>query len=162
MRTIKAEKISIEAFAPFGSFHSMMEPTGLPLCGAIHKFYPDRVTGAMVGTMAFSPLEVKKNDLVIRQAEYHVSTWEGIMPVNDDMIIHVSPASGSYPNVDETKAFIVPKGTFVKLNAAIWHLVPSPVNEETLHVMIVLPECTYATDCPVIDLKEEDVFQIVL
>jgi len=28
--------------------------------------------------------------------------------------------------------------------------------------MIVLPECTYATDCPVIDLKEEDVFQIVL
>jgi len=160
MRTIKAEPITIEKFAPFGSFCDMLNPTGLPLCGEIHKFYPDRITGTMVGTMAFSPMTVKKNDMVVRQAEYHTSTWEGILPLNDDMIIHVSPASGTYPVVDETRAFIVPKGTLVKLNAAIWHLAPHPVNEDLLNVMIILPECTYAIDCPVVDLKEEDCFVI--
>lgn len=162
MKQIKAEKLTIEAFAPFGSFHSMLEPSGYGLTGAIHTFYPDRVTGAMVGNMAFSPIVVKKSDMVITQVEYHTSTWEGILPIDDDMVIHVSPASGNYPCVDETKAFIVPKGTFVKLNAAIWHLAPLPASSEALHAMIVLPECTYARDCPVIDLKDEDVFQIVL
>lgn len=162
MRTIKAEKISIEGFAPFGSYCEMMNPSGLPLCGEFHKFYPDRVTGTMVGTMAFSPIVVKKNEMEIKQVEYHTSTWEGIMPINDDMIIHVSPASGNYPVVDETKAFIVPKGTMVKINAAIWHLAPLPANEEYLNAMIILPECTYARDCPVIDLKEEDCFKIEL
>ena len=162
MRTIKAEKITVEGFAPFGSFVSVTEPSGYSLNGEIHKFYPDRVTGTMVGTMAFSPIAVEHNDLVIRQVEYHTSTWEGIMPVDDDMVIHVSPASGGYPDVNETKAFIVPKGTFVKLNAAIWHLAPCPVSADVLHAMIVLPECTYARDCPVIDLKEEDIFRIVL
>ena len=162
MRQIKAEKLTIEAFAPFGTFHSMLEPSGYGLNGKIHTFYPDRVTGTLVGTMAFSPIVVKKSDLVITQVEYHTSTWEGILPLDDDMVIHVSPASGDYPNVDETKAFIVPKGTFIKLNAAIWHLAPCPASNEALHAMIVLPECTYARDCPVIDLKNEDIFQIIL
>ena len=160
MRKIKAEKITVEKFAPFGSFVSVTEPAGYSLKGEIHNFYPDRVTGTMVGTMAFSPIAVRKAPRIIKQCEYHTSSWEGIMPVDDDMIIHVSPASGSYPEVDETKAFIVPKGTFVKLNAAIWHLAPLPLNADVLHAMIVLPECTYARDCPVIDLKDEDVFEI--
>lgn len=162
MRNIKAEKLTIESFAPFGSFSSITEPTGYSLNGEIHKFYPDRVTGTMVGTMAFSPIAVVKNDLVIKQVEYHTSTWEGLIPIDDDCVIHVSPASGAYPDVDYTKAFIIPKGTFVKINAAIWHLAPCPVNADVLHAMIVLPECTYARDCPVIDLKDEDIFKIEL
>lgn len=161
MRQIKAEPITVEAFAPYGSFCKMTEPSGHALCGEFHSFYPDRVTGSIVGNIAFSPITVKKNDMIVKAVEYHTSTWEGILPINDDMIIHVAPASGATPVPELTKAFLVPKGTMVKLNAAIWHLTPNPANEEMLYAMIILPECTYARDCPVIDLDEKDWVQIV-
>jgi len=160
MRELKAKKLTIEGFAPYGSFCDMVNPTGYALQGEIHKFYPDRVTGACVGTMAFSPIAVQKDDRIIKQAEYHTTTWEGILPVNDDMIIHVAPASAGTVVPELTEAFIVPKGTLVKINAAIWHLAPLPVNEDVLHAMIILPECIYANDCTVVDFDEKDWFQI--
>ena len=60
------------------------------------------------------------------------------------------------------KAFIVPKNTLIKMNAAIWHLAPLPVNAEELTAMIILPECTYANDCTVVELKPEEQFEVVL
>ena len=44
----------------------------------------------------------------------------------------------------------------------IWHLCPLPVNNDVLHAMVVLPECTYVNDCTVVEFKEEEWFQIVL
>ena len=96
---------------------------------------------------AFSPILVKKPDVMkITQAEYHTTTPEMIFPLNDDMIIHVAPASAGTPVPELTKAFIVPKGTLVKINSAIWHLAPLPVHADELQAMIILPECTYAND----------------
>ena len=43
MKKIKAQPITHEAFAPFGSFYSMEHPDGFALQGAIHQFYPDRM-----------------------------------------------------------------------------------------------------------------------
>ena len=77
------------------------------------------------------------------------------------MIIHVAPASAGTPVPELTKAFIVPKGHMVKINAAIWHLCPLPVNNDVLHAMIILPECTYANDCTVVEFEEKDWFKIV-
>ena len=85
-----------------------------------------------------------------------------IMPLNDDMIIHVAPASAGTPVPELAQAFIVPKGSMVKLNSAIWHLAPLPVSADELTAMIVLPECTYANDCTVVDFKPEQYFEIVL
>ena len=99
--------------------------------------------------------------MVITQQEYHTTTWEMIMPLNDDMIIHVAPASAGTPVPELAQAFIVPKGAMVKLNAAIWHLAPLPATKEQLTAMIILPECTYANDCAVVDLAEEQQFEIV-
>ena len=96
----------------------------------------------------------------ITQAEYHTTTPEIILPINDDMILHVAPASAGTPVPELTKAFIVPKGTLVKINTAIWHLAPLPVHEEELQAMIILPECTYANDCTVVDYPEKDQFVI--
>ena len=62
---------------------------------------------------------------------------------------------------DLAKACIVPKHTVVKMNAAIWHLAPLPANNEQLTAMIILPECTYANDCTVVDLSEEQQFEII-
>ena len=45
---------------------------------------------------------------------------------------------------------------------AIWHLAPLPVHADELHALIILPECTYANDCTVFDLKDDERFEIVL
>ena len=80
MREVKAVKINAADFAPYGTFCSMTEPEGYPLEGEIHKFYPDRISGTCVGTMAFSPIEVriKSNSL----AEYQPPTAAAPSAVN--------------------------------------------------------------------------------
>ena len=162
MRQVKATKISAANFAPYGTDCQMTEPEGYALQGEIHRFYPDRISGTCMGSLGFSPIAVKKDDRVVKMAEYHTTTWEGIVALDDDMIIHVAPASGGTPVPELAEAFIVPKGSMVKLNAAIWHLCPLPVNQEVLHAMIILPECTYANDCTVVEFEEKDWFQIVI
>lgn len=162
MRELKATKINTADFAPFGTFCIMTEPEGYPLQGEIHKFYPDRISGNCIGSMGFSPIAVHKDERIIKAAEYHTTTWEGIVALDDDMIIHVAPASAGTPVPELTRAFIVPKGTMVKINASIWHLCPLPLNNEVLHAMIILPECTYANDCTVVDFEEKDWFRITI
>ena len=142
MREIKAVNITPGDFAPFGTYYAMTEPEGYPLQGEIHKFYPDRISGTCMGSMGFSPIAVRKDDRIVKMAEYHTTTWEGIVALDDDMII-------------------VPKGCMVKINAAIWHLCPLPVHNDVLHAMIILPECTYANDCTVVEFEEKDWFKIV-
>lgn len=162
MRTIKAEKITNENFAPFGQFYEMGNPDGYALCGEIHKFYPDRINADSTHRIGYSPIVVKRPEkMIITQQEYHTTTWEMILPLDDDMILHCAPASAGTPVTDLAKAFIVPKNTLVKMNAAIWHLAPLPANNESLTAMIILPECTYANDCTVVDLKEDEKFEIV-
>jgi len=162
MRKLQAVPINLQDFAPFGQFYAFDKPDGHPLCGEIHKFYPDRITGDSEHRIGYSTLAVNKPEkMIIKQQEYHTTTWEMIMPLNDDMILHVAPASGGTAVPELTKAFIVPKNTLVKLNAAIWHLAPLPVHENQLAAMIILPECTYANDCTVVDLKPEEQFEIV-
>ena len=162
MRKIKIEAITKESFSLFGEFYNMAEPDGYALSGAIHKFYPDRMTTACSSRLAFSPLVVNKPaKMIITQQEYHTTTEELILPLDDDMIIHVAPASGGAVVTDHARAFIVPKNTLVKLKAAIWHLAPLPATKDQLTALIILPECTYANDCPVVDLSPEDQFEIV-
>ena len=84
------------------------------------------------------------------------------MPLNDDMIVHVAPASAGTPVPELAKAFVVPKFTMIKINTAIWHLCPLPVHADELQALIVLPECTYQNDCTVVELKPEEQFEITL
>ncbi|MBR4017164.1 MAG: Ureidoglycolate hydrolase [Oscillospiraceae bacterium] len=162
MRQIHIEPITNEAFAPFGQFYNMENPQGYALCGELHQFFPDRVNADSNHRIGYSPILVKKPaKMVITQQEYHTTTWEMILPMNDDMILHVAPASAGTPVTQYAKAFLVPKHTLVKMNAAIWHLAPLPANADQLAAMIILPECTYANDCTVVDLPEDQQFEIV-
>ncbi|MBQ3219392.1 MAG: ureidoglycolate lyase [Clostridia bacterium] len=161
MRTIKAEKLTKEAFAPFGQYYNYANPDGYALCGEIHRFFPDRVIANFGKNVGFSPILVKKPEVMkITQIEYHTTTCEMIMPLNDDMILHVAPPSAGKPVPEYTKAFIVPKNTLIKMNACVWHLAPLPANEKELSALIILPECTYMNDCIVVDLKEDEQFII--
>ena len=161
MKTIKVENLTKEAFAPYGEYYKMDAPDGHALCGAIHRFYPDRVTAYQSGNVGFSAITVKKPEqMLITQIEYHTTTSEMIMPLNDDMILHVAQPSAGAPITDQTKAFLVPKHTLIKMNACVWHLAPLPANADELSALIILPECTYMNDCKVVDLTPEQQFVV--
>ncbi len=165
MRQIKAQPLTLEDFAPFGCFASVMEPKGEALHGEIHSFYRENSRYFYEGKLpvGFSPIVVKRPDkMVITCAEYHNKTCEAIMPVNDDMILHVAPAGGTDPVPEKTKVFIVPKGTIVTLYPGVWHLCPLPKSESVLHALIVLPERTYVNDFFLENFAEKDCFEIVL
>ena len=153
MKTIKAKPITVENFSYYGQFSSLLDPSGYSL----GDFYHDRVRMNMAGNMnlAFSPLVVHKSEpRIVSQAEYHNTTQEGILCLDDDVILHVAPPSKE-PVPELTEAFIVPKGTLVCLNLGVWHLSAMPVNLETAHVLIVLPERIYLNDCIVVDYPAE-------
>ena len=164
MRTIKAVPITVENFRPYGAFASMLDPKGNCFPGDA-TFYPDQVELNLQGgkPVTFSPLTVKKPErMFVTQAEYHNFTGEGIFVIDDDAVIHVAPPSNCVIVPESTEAFIVPKGTLVKLNTGVWHLAPMPVHSPLLHVMIVLPERVYANDCVVCQYPEDRQFEIVL
>ena len=161
MKTVKVEKLTKEAYAPYGEFYTMDSPDGHALCGEIHRFYPDRVTAYQGHNAGFSAITVKKPEkMLITQVEYHTTTAELIMPLSGDMIVHVAEPSAGTPITEKTKAFLVPKNTLIKMKAGVWHLAPLPAEDDVLAALIVLPECTYMNDCTVVDLTEEQQFVI--
>lgn len=165
MRVIKPEPLTAEAFAPFGTFTSVVSPEGPVLCGELHTFYRDSSRFFYQGDLplGFSPIAVKKPEkMVIRSAEYHNTTCEAIMAVNDDFILHVAPAGGGTPDPSATKVFLVPKGVIVTMYPGVWHLCPLPKSEPVLHALIILPERAYMNDFQIENFKEEDCFEIQL
>ena len=162
MITIKAVPITNENFRPYGTFASMLDPVGNCFPGDA-TFYPDQVEMSTSGSITFSPLTVKKPEkYIITQAEYHNYTAEGVFVIDDDAIIHVAPPSNRVIVPEKTEAFVVPKGTLVKLNVGVWHLAALPVNKDLLHVMIILPERVYANDCTVCEYPEDRQVEIAM
>lgn len=160
MRKIKAQKLTVEEFGPFGCFASITEPKGHHL----GDFYNDKVLFPVSGNMpiAFSPLILHKpEEMLVTTAEYHNSTGEGIVVMDDDVVIHVAPPSNA-PVPELTKAFIVPKGTVVQLRTGVWHYGCFPINNKEAHVLIVLPERIYMNDCFVVEYCEKDHIEITL
>jgi len=160
MRKIKAKPITVENFAPYGCFANVLNPKG----NHLGDFYNDQVLMPVSGGMpiGFSPLVMNKPEkMIVSAAEYHNTTGEGIIALDDDIILHVAPATKvSVPEL--TEAFIVPKGAIVKLNAGVWHFGPLPVNSDIVHILIILPERIYANDCIVVEYALEDQFEIEL
>lgn len=163
MKQVKSHKITAELFSPFGIFYNFDEKKDFPLTGDGFKFYPDRIVADSVTRIGFSMLTVqRKTPRIINTAEYHRTTWEIVIPLNDDAIIHVSPASVGSIETDNVQAFIVPAKTIVKINTGIWHLAPLPINKEELQALIILPETTYMNDCVIEKLDDENSFEITV
>jgi ureidoglycolate lyase len=164
MRKIKAVPITNENFRPYGTFASFLNPAGNCFPGDA-TFYPDQVELNIQGgkPVTFSPLTVKKAEkMIVDKAEYHNFTGEGVCVIDDDAVLHVAPPSNCVIVPEKTEAFIVPKGTLVKLNTGVWHLAALPVHNDLLHVMIILPERVYANDCIVCEYPEDQWVEIEL
>ena len=160
MKQIKAKQITAENFKEFGSFTDLMNPEGFSL----GDFYQDRLKMHCSGNLqtAFSPLLIRKPEkMVVSSAEYHNYTQEGVLCLDDDVVVHVAPA-GKEAVPELTEAFLVPQGTMVLLNTGVWHLSAIPVHKELAHVLIVLPERTYFNDCVVVDYPDDKWVEITL
>lgn len=160
MRQVKAKPLTKETFEKFGEYYNMLEPDGHNL----GLFYHDKLTFHTSGDMrmGFSSLVSKRpENLVIDVVEYHNSTCEGVMPLDDDVLLHVAPASNE--NCSElTEVFVVPKGCFVRLNPGVFHKAALPINKEEVHVLIALPERIYFNDCHIVNYNEDEKFEIIL
>ena len=63
---------------------------------------------------------------------------------------------------DQVEAFLVPKNVMLTIRPGVWHCMPFVVSGEEIHILNVLPERTYANDCTMHVLKEEERIEIKL
>ena len=159
MKTIKARALTKETFAEYGDFYNLVKPEGHNL----GTFYHDHVLYPVSGAapVGFSALAAEKCEMKVTKAEYHNTTAEILLPLDGDIVLHVAPPSKT-PVPELTEAFYVPKGTIVRMNTGVWHLAPFPVNEETVHLMVALPERIYFNDCTVVEYEPEQYVTITL
>lgn len=163
MKSVGIKELSVESFLPYGRFVNLINPNTEKLGAPPIEFYRDMMQQDLAGKdISFSICRVEKRDAVIDVSEYHTACTEGILPLDNDALIHVAPASpnGETVPVDRIEVFRVPKGTVVVLRPGIWHHAPFTLNDDPANVLIMLPERTYANDCEVYEHGAEEKVQI--
>jgi ureidoglycolate lyase len=166
MKTVQIEELSVEAFQPFGSYSMQVDPAAEKMGAPPVEFFRDMVQLDLgrAAVASFSTCRVEKRDPVIAACECHSVTGEGILPLDNDILIHVAPATHPRAGVpvDKIRVFRVPRGTMVTLRPGVWHMAPFTANDDPASVLIVLPERTYANDCTVVPMPDEDQLTIEL
>ncbi len=166
MRTIQAEALTVESFLPFGFYANMIDPQAEAIGAKPIEFYRDMVQLDLggAGIASFSICRVEPRDCVIDVTEFHTATGEGILPLDNDVLIHVAPATpiDDGPPLDKFRVFSVPKGTLVVLRPGVWHHAPITPNDRPANTLIVLPERTYANDCEVVALDDDEIIRVAL
>lgn len=164
MRTIPVEELSRDAFWQFGSYAQTLDPAAEKIGEAPIEFFRDLAQLNLGGAplASFSTVRVQARDWIVDVSEVHSRTGEGILPLDGDVLIHVGPATpgGEGVPLDKIRAFRVPQGAFVALRPGVWHHAPISVSGRPANVLIVLPERTYANDCVVVNLPEQDRIRI--
>lgn len=165
MTTLKVEELSLESFNEFGYYKDSINPTTEHFGMDPVEFYRDMLQ-LDLGTksvVSFSVCKVLPRDFEIVVSEYHSHCGEGILPLDNDIIIHVAPAAanGDLP-VEKMRVFKVPMGTMVILKPGVFHHAPWTTNEKPASSLIVLPVRTYANDCIVIDHKSNQKIKFTL
>ena len=163
MRKASIKDLSAEAFGPYGTFGKMTDPQTARIGSEPVEFYRDILRLDLGGKsiVSFSTCRVRKRPAVVDVAEYHSCCGEGILPLDGDALIHVGIATPTDQiPLDSFKIFHVPAGTMVALHPGVWHHGPFAYGCDTVNVLIVLPERTYANDCVVYQIDPDDQIRI--
>ena len=160
MRTVNVEELSPAKFLPFGFYDHMINPVGLKIGSAPIEFFRDMLQQDLgsASIASFGVCRVEPREAIINASEYHNFTGEGMLPLDHDIFFHVGPATppNVAPPLDEFRVFYATKGTLIVLRPGVWHHAPFTVNENPASCLIVLPQRSYATDCTVVELPEQD------
>ena len=160
MRKITIEPLARKTFFDYGNYYNMVEPTG----ASVGNFYHDKLVFPDKSSwpLTCSCLVVKKPaQYMVREAEYHDTTGECLLPLDDDVVLAVAPASKELAP-ERIRAFKIPKGTMVELHCGVWHQAPMPLKQDSAHVLILLPQRIYKRDCTVVEYGPEQQAQLVM
>ena len=127
MRKINVQKLTIENFKRYGTFQNLLDVEALAVTSIVSSidasFFPDLVSfdyGNTINPTVSICLAKKTEKNIVQFLEYHQYTNEGLIPLDGDIIICVgTPPLYGKMSVDNLEAFLIPKGTLVKLNAYI-------------------------------------------
>ena len=165
MPKVKVKELSKEAFSIYGDYADMLNPQGYSFGEEPVLFYRDMLQQSLgcSTNVSFSLCAVYKRPLIIDCSEYHNYCGETIIPLDGDILMHVAPATGDdQPPVDEIEVFHVPRGTMVVIKPGVWHQAAFPYNADKVNILCVLPERTYAIDCHLMQLPEDNLVEIMI
>ena len=165
MHKVKVKKLTGDDFGISGSYADMLNPSGYSFGEQPVLFFRDMLQQNLGNSTnaSFSLCAVYKRPLIIDCSEYHNYCSEAIMPLDGDILMHVAPAvPDDQPPVDQIEVFHVPKGTMVVINPGVWHQAAFPFNCESVNILCILPERTYAIDCHLRELPEDNQVEIEL
>jgi ureidoglycolate lyase len=164
MRSLELNDLTVPGFKTVGTCHDMFHPAWEKLGdGKTVDFYRDILT-LRLGTdpvASFSLCHVRTREPVIDAVEYHTSTEEAIISLDADIAMAFAPATpaASAP-LDRMTAYRIPRGVLVVLKAGAWHSGPFVLGGGDAHILVALPERTYANDCIVKSLEPADRLRI--
>lgn len=160
MKEIKVKALEQQAFARYGEFINLLDEGALAAKSIFpHSFFAD-VIKLDLGDTTLPTVSVclakRQEEKRIAMLEAHQFTCEGLLPLDDDVIIFVGiPLPGKKFSVDTVEAFYVPQNTFVRLDPMIIHGTQFAVHRETAHVACFLPGRTFRNDMLAEFLPEE-------
>ena len=131
MKMIKVQKLTKEAFAPFGEVLTTegREAGGNP---ASHLWYPQAVV--IDAPTSINLMRVLPHDFILKDFEGHDHTTENLLAMDGDLIVGVAPAGELH--ADAVQAFYIPAGLGISLNPSVWHAVPFAVGREVMSACI--------------------------
>jgi ureidoglycolate lyase len=138
LRTIKAEPLTREAFAPFGDVLSMEGLRRLPI-----ELYGDRIDVYRPALFeSDQPVEFlltrsKLREFRIIFIERHLELTQSFIPLGGHPFIAVvarpnAREEDGIPALDEIHAFFVPGDTGINIHRGTWHEVPLPLVDGAL------------------------------
>ncbi len=165
MRTIKVKELSTKEFRKYGVYQNLLDEESMRE-GAVFpaNFFADLITldfgGSTLPTV--SVCHVKKQERnIISFLEAHQYTCEGLLPIDKDVIIFVGLPEKTL-STNNLEAFLIPKGTFVKLNPLIVHGTQYLMEEGEGHILCLLPGRTFRNDCISLVVEGDDRAEIII
>lgn len=162
MRKVYVEELERDSFNSFGFYENMINPVTEKNSEKPIEFFRDMLQLNLGSSTraSFSICRVEPRPFLIDTNEFHSSTGEGILPLDNDILVHVGPATSGEVPFERIRVFKIPSGTMVVLRPGTWHHAPFTLDNKPTNVLVVLPERTYATDCSVRVSDDEDIIYI--
>ncbi len=152
---IRAEELTAESFSQFGTFFALDKCDTDPKSAI--SFYPEKIVGLFEfsSMVAVDVLCLSRREMVIDVTERHEHTEEVFGGYNTDVVFHVAECDGGKPKASAFRAFLLPKGGFVRVKRNVWHHAPFVLGNERARGIVLLPPMTYWHDCIVVNMTEK-------
>jgi ureidoglycolate lyase len=138
VRTLTAETLTAEAFAPFGQILTAEGRERLPIDtygGGLDVFRAARIESDQ--PVEFLVQRSRLREFRVLFLERHVQLTQTFVPLDGQAFVFVLAPAGvreenGFPALDEVRAFIVPGGCGVHLARGTWHEAPFPLVDRSV------------------------------